>query len=153
MEVYVKTVDLEKLFDKMNKSRDIVKDMSPFWRTAGDRIKRKSMECFRKEQDPEGRPWKPWSPAYRALVLSGQMRPKGKKKHLSHKILQDTGELRRSINTRVFRDRVIIGSNLEYADKHQLGLGVPARPFIGVTRDDMTFIRKKLKQYLKLEGT
>lgn len=153
MEVYVRTFDLEKWFKRLEDKKEDVKDMSAFWQIAGDRIKRKSMECFRKEQDPEGRPWKPWSPAYRALVLSGQMRPKGKKKHLSHKILQDTGELRRSINTRVFRDRVIIGSNLEYADKHQLGIGVPARLFIGVTRDDMTFIRKKLKQYLKLEGT
>lgn len=60
-----------------------------------------------------------------------------------HKILQDTGRLRRSITAssesapgavrHLSKTSLFIGTDLDYAGTHQRGIGVPSRPFVVVT--------------------
>lgn len=73
-----------------------------------------------KKRSPGGIPWQPWSPAYAAT------------RHANHSLLINRGHLQNSIAWRLAGDTVRIGSPLSYARKHQLGEGVPARPFLDV---------------------
>ena len=65
------------------------------------------------------------------------------------KILQDTGELRRSIKYEAEDNCVKVGSNLKYARTHQFGRDkIPRRPFLGVTDNEQKHIALMYKQYL-----
>lgn len=48
----------------------------------------------------------------------------------SPQILQDTGTLRRSFNLEANNNLVRIGTNIEYAQQHEHGIGVPQRRMI-----------------------
>lgn len=83
---------------------------------------------------PDGTAWQPLSPAYYAA--------KPRNKNL---ILTLNGYLRRSIYSIRGEDTVTIGSNIPYAMTHQFGRGnIPARPFIGLSRDDENYISERL---------
>lgn len=66
-------------------------------------------------------------------------------------ILTETGQLRGSINTRIQEKNVLIGSNLEYAKKHQDGdqsKNLPARPFLVIQKEDVIEAREILLEHL-----
>jgi len=75
--------------------------------------------------DAEGRPerWKPLSKGY--MKLKQEM-----KGGVAGKILVFTGDLRRSFNIRYDDNTAEVFSGSPYAIKHQLEIGVPARPFM-----------------------
>lgn len=84
-----------------------------------------------KKYDPDGRPWRPWSPLYRAP------------KHGGHTLLDLSGALRRGIRRTSTTRQAAVGSSLIYARVHQeshtftnaFGRGitvrVPARSYLG----------------------
>jgi phage virion morphogenesis protein len=81
------------------------------------------------KEDPDGNEWPQWSDAYAA------------KRHGGHSLLEGEGLLLGSIGYAVALagDRVEIGSNMIYAATHQFGdekRNIPARPFLGLSRDD-----------------
>ena len=129
-------------------------------------------ERFDKEQTPSGEKWK---------GLSSSRVKQRMKRHKSGnmKILQDTGELRRSIQYQADDESVIIGSKLKYAKLHQFGgtittkregvykhkygptkregekysyqrqIRIPARPYLGITPSEVDHIKELLIQYMK----
>ena len=117
--------------------------LQPFMRNVGEyMVNRTIKECFDKEQSPDGQKWQPLSPAR----VKQRMK---KHKTGSMKILQDTGELRRSVRYEATNQRVAIGSKLVYAATHQFGRGnIPARPFLAVTEADRQHILRMLATYL-----
>ena len=151
MEVHVRYVGMARLIEKLRDKEEDIADMRDFWRSAGlYLVKRSVKDSFGKEQSPDGTKWPPWSEKYRK-----RMEKLGKRGR--HKILSDTGELRRSIKYLAFKDRVIVGSNLRYARRHQLGDkgwaagggGMPARPYLGVTEQDRTEILRMMYEYFR----
>lgn len=80
-------------------------------------------EGFEREQDPYGVAWTPLS-----LETVSWKRENSR----ILKILQSTGRLRASITYQADESRVIIGTNVSYAKKHQLGIGVRKREFLGI---------------------
>ncbi len=81
------------------------------------------------KQAPHGTPWPAWKPAYAATRNPGQS------------LLQGEGDLLDSITAEVHGDTAEVGSNLVYAATQQFGdpdRGIPARPYLGVSRRDMT---------------
>jgi phage virion morphogenesis protein len=94
---------------------------------------------FRNEVDPSGNNWRPDSP--RTIAMK---RAQGR----ILKTLQSTGRLRSSLAYRAESDRVVVGTNVSYAAKHQLGQGVPRREFLGVNRQDLKEIASILQDYL-----
>lgn len=75
---------------------------------------------------PDGERWKPWSTAYAARAKPNA------------KLLERTGTLIDSIAFEVGDDAVTVGSNMVYAATHQFGRGnIPARPFLGVSAEDI----------------
>lgn len=103
------------------------------------------MRSINKNFEEEGRPvkWKRLSPATIAA------RRKGPGPGMP-RILQDTGTLRASVTAvrgkgkgagkgiwKLSKAQLIIGTRVEYAAKHQLGKGVPKRPFLLFQREDV----------------
>lgn len=89
-----------------------------------------------KKYDPDGQPWRPWSPLYRAP------------RHGGHTLLELSGALRQSIRRRSTTKQASAGSSLIYARVHQhghtftnaFGRGltavVPARSYLGWGPDE-----------------
>jgi phage gpG-like protein len=73
-----------------------------------------------------GRPVK-WHPLAASTI---EQRRHGKKSQHGTKPLMDTGTLRDSVGFTATKNSVEIGPSVDYGIFHQLGLGVPARPFI-----------------------
>lgn len=79
-----------------------------------------------------------------------------KKGHWPGQILQVTGQLASSINTRYDNDSAVVGSNLDYAAIHQLGgqtgrkksVEIPARPYLKLTDDDFDEILEAIEDFL-----
>ncbi len=166
MVINIQVEGIKALQDKLNTQIKKLDNMQPFWHVVGEYIKKRTIqECFEKEQSPDGVKWKPLS----------EITHKERSKKGSYKILQDTGELRRSVRYKAFNNYVIISSNLKYSRIHQFGgkitvtprmraylrykgiylrkntqyITIPARPYLGVTQADKQHITSMFSQYLK----
>ena len=68
----------------------------------------------------------------------------------------DKAFLRRSIDYAATPEKVMVGSNLPYARIHQLGgktgkghkVDMPARPYLGVSKEDMEEVRETMADFL-----
>ena len=155
MEVHVRCIGMARLIEKLRDKEEDIADMRNFWRSVGLYLeKRSTKDCFGKEQSPDGTKWPPWSEKYRK-----RMEKLGKG---GNKILNDHGShgLLGSVKYVAFKARVIVGSNLRYARRHQLGDkgwaagggGMPARPYLGVTEQDRTEILRMMRDYFRRHG-
>jgi len=104
--------------EKFRKLEEKTRILGPAFRDAGVYMKEEIMINFSEEGRP--RKWKPLSAKY----LEYKMQKKG-----SSKILEFTGRLKNSINTQYSNDKAKVFTGVKYGVKHQMGLGVPARPF------------------------
>jgi phage virion morphogenesis protein len=85
---------------------------------------------------PSGRAWEAWSDRYAATRTGTQS------------LLMSDGHLHDSIESLVTPDKVTWGSNLVYASTHQDGTDdVPARPFLGLSRDNAREIDAELVRF------
>ena len=144
MKINIKAKGLSALSQSLQHKSDALADLTPYWRLVGMYVQKQTIkERFDKEQAPNGEKWKPLSPA-----RIKQRRKKHKTGRM--KILQDNGELRRSIHYEAGQGGVRIGSVLKYARTHQFGRGkIPARPFLSVTQNERKHIRQMLTAYIK----
>jgi len=91
--------------------------------------------------DEEGRPL-PWPPLVPATL---------RRKPAGLKILERTGRLRRSIQTRTESSRLVASTDLPYAAAHQFGAPrrrLPARPFLVLTPADTEAIAQSVTDSL-----
>ncbi|MDE5831726.1 MAG: phage virion morphogenesis protein [Desulfovibrio sp.] len=125
--------------------------------TIGETLVSGTTRRFVEEKDPQGNPWKK---SGRATEQSGQT-------------LSDTGRLRKSVTYAASANKVVVGTNLKYARIHQFGgtikakngkslkfkgrggedvfvkaVNIPARPYIGVSADDMKEVRETIKEFI-----
>jgi phage virion morphogenesis protein len=131
--------DDQKVTALLKKVKDKVGDPEPAFREIGEYMLLSTDENFEKETDPYGVPWIPNSP-----YTLARKRAAGR----IEKVLQNTGIMRASVTYQASRDRVIIGTNDKKAAKHQLGIGVPQRQFLGIGKEDKAEIIKILATYL-----
>ena len=144
MQINIQVEGLARVQQKLKVTADKLQNLTPFWQTVGMYVQRQTIrERFNKEQSPDGQKWKP-------LAESTIKRRKKRHKRGNMKILQDTGELRRSIAYEADSHSVRVGSKLKYARTHQFGRGkIPARPFLGITNNEKEHITSMFRQYLK----
>ena len=134
-------------------------DTQALMESVGEALVSGTLKRFDAEKDPEGQPWEP---SGRAQEDGGQT-------------LTDSGRLRRSIEFAATSDKVMVGSNLPYARIHQLGgkitpkkakklvfkgrggkkvavdkVTMPARPFLGVSEEDMQEVRDTFADFLSV---
>lgn len=112
-------------------------DPSPALREIGESVLLSTDIRWEQEISPEGIPWKPNS-AYTLAKKRAQGR--------IQKILQNTGILRASIRYRVDSKRLMIGTNIDYAEKNQA-----ERPFLGFSDADLQEAAQILGDYLAAE--
>ena len=144
MQINIRVEGIKQLQQKLKVTANKLSNMRQFWSSVGSYVQRQTIrERFNKEQSPDGQKWKSLAPS------TIQHRKKRHKKG-NMKILQDTGELRRSITYEAENNCVKVGSKLKYARTHQFGRGkIPARPFLGVNDAEKQHITSMFKQYLK----
>lgn len=135
----------------------------------GEALRTSTVQRFKESKDPEGRSWEPSTRLYRGK--------NGKIKQAKHKTLVDKGLLRNSIKSNPSAKGVAIGTNSIYAATHQLGdtrtikaknatglkfltlsgmrskkvvrVTIPARPFLGVSDEDMQEIKGILQDTIE----
>jgi len=96
------------------------------------KIKVIGLQSVEENFESQGRP--KWEP------LKLQTLKRRAKKGYTGGILQRTATLKKSVTGEIGKDKVTIGSNLEYAAVHQFGFRkrkIPARPFVKFTKDDI----------------
>lgn len=119
-------------------------DNTPVMNTIRHYLLSSTDQHIAKEVDPAGNPLKANTPYTRRLK---------KAKGYIDKIFQASGRNRDSINYGATKDRVVVGTNVGYMRKHQLGLeALPVRNFLGVSKEDEVEIGVILDEYLR-EGT
>ena len=145
-------------FDKaMGNAAHKLADTKALMESVGEALVSGTLGRFDAEEDPEGNKWKP---SRRAQEEGGMT-------------LTDAAILRRSIEYAATSDKVMVGSNLPYARIHQKGgtikpktgkylkfkgrggndvfvkeVTIPARPYLGVSADDMEEVKATLEDFL-----
>lgn len=151
------TTGEKRLQQYMEHLRKVAASSSHIWEDLADVLYEGTMERFDKEIDPSG---KPWQKSWRAKLQKG-------------KTLQNTGRLRDSIHKVVNGTRVSLATNVKYAGTMQNGavitakgggyltfktptggwvrlksVKVPARRFLGLSKDDAQAIILTIEGYL-----
>jgi phage virion morphogenesis protein len=103
-------------------ANQIKKNKTPMYKRIGIKVLNAIDENFRTESH-DGKRWQSLSD----LTVFARRRGPGAG---SSKILQDTGTLRRSFDFDANNSQVRVGTNIEYAQQHEFGLGVPERKMI-----------------------
>ncbi len=127
------TVKDNHLTQELNHLQTKLSNLKPLLEDIGDYLLEITENAFESESSPDGKAWRKLDPKYLNY----------KNKIGRNKKLQIEGDLARSIESIATSDRLIIGSNLEYAPIHQFGgfagknhkAFIPARPFLPVDAD------------------
>lgn len=106
----------------------------------GEMLVSSTQQRFEDQRGPDG---SSWQPSLRTQAEGGQ-------------ILVDSARLRNSIGYEASPDLILVGSNVEYAAIHQYGgkagrnlaTEVPARPFLGITPEDMAEARRIMLDFI-----
>lgn len=127
-------------------------NLRPVMTRIGMEYEKRVLDNFRRQQSPDGTPWKPLSSW---TIVGGLLRKKGYgkkgdllargRKYLANKrILIDSGALQRSVHHQATDTDVTIGSSgsIPYAAIHQFGgmagrgkkVRIPSRPWLAVNR-------------------
>jgi phage virion morphogenesis protein len=135
----IDTRSLEGAFSRLITASSKIKDKIPDF--VGQLIETQTRNRLQNEKtDPDGKAWAPWSTSY------------AKSRHKGHSLLQNTGHLLDSITYVTNNDGTVeVGSNLNYADDHQNGNSkrrVPARPYLGLSNDNLKEIAEEIGNYL-----
>lgn len=124
--------------------------IEPALKTIGHALEANIRERWDQEIDPQGNRWTP-------LKASTIKRKTKKRKPL--KILLQDDQLRYTISSQVDDGTLIVGSPQKYAAVHQLGgpvgrkgkqFRMPARPFLGISKQDEADILDEIELHLKL---
>lgn len=162
------TVNSKQVTDQLNKLVAALKDPSPAFRDIADLELAQTKSRFLRQVDPDGKKWaepftirrggpgavntqynNPWAyvkasnyhaapPGYRFFDSSR-----------GDKILRDTSTLFNSISRAYGKDYAVVGTNVEYAKKHQYGEGVKERPFLGINKTTIENVRSIFLKYME----
>ncbi len=124
-------------------------DLTPLMQDIGTLLLRSTSDRFETKEDPDGISWKQLAPS--TLQTKTNI---NKKNRANVGILVESGNLADSFSQKgamqVFQDRVIIGSDEEYAPYHQVGTKhMPKRPFLGLSSDDKSEILNALNEFIE----
>jgi phage virion morphogenesis protein len=104
-------------------------DLAELGDDAGAILESSTRGRFDTQTEPDGTPWVAWSEEYDDT------------REAKHSLLVSEGDLRDSIANFTQGSEVHVGSNQIYAAHHQIGgdeigSGVPARPYLGISATD-----------------
>ncbi|MGQ0621349.1 MAG: phage virion morphogenesis protein [Panacagrimonas sp.] len=142
----------------LRKLRERGADPKPVLRSIREYLLRAHEQRFIGQTDPDGNPWAPLSEAYKRT-----------KRKNADKVLSLDGFLRK-LTHQVDDSGLVLGTNRVYGAIHQFGASkgqfgtgkyksrkggfpipwgnIPARPFLGLGRQDVSYIAQELSDYL-----
>ena len=112
----------------------------------GGLVESQTRRRFDERRAPDGTPWAPWSESYRETRKAGQS------------LLVATGAFRDSVAWNLTGDELSVGSNLVHAAIHQEGgtsdmapgpAAIPARPWLGLSDDDVAEIQDVMGEWIQ----
>ena len=132
--------------DMLNRISRKGEDITGALNIIGERILRHTGERFTAQRDADGSPWKPLRPA----TLRHKKNPM---------ILTESHHLRGSIRHQASDNVLRVGTNKVYGAIHQLGgkagrgrkVNIPARPYLGIGKDDSKDIVEVLTDWLEVK--
>lgn len=148
------TFDTSEVVAGLRRLADRGGDLSPALRSFGEHLLRSHRRRFTPQVSPDGEPWAPLSPAYRAT-----------KKRNVDKVLVLRGYLQGTIRYQVDANTLLFGTNRVYAAVQQFGArkgefgstsrgapipwgDIPARPHVGLSDDDVQEGMRIIRDYL-----
>ena len=118
-------------------------DTEPLMEAVAGEIEQHTTHRIRKTKTaPDGATWAPWSAAY------------AHRRESHHSLLEDTGDLSKTIAGTWGEQGAEIGSVLEYAPYHQTGTSrggrdaIPARPYLGISPENENDITALVDEFL-----
>lgn len=122
-------------FKDLEKEIGRIKKFSPFLKEIGQSLEASTKLRFRTSDDPQGQEWIP----SKRVLRQGKGRT-----------LVETGRLQKSISYSSDSFEVNIGTDVEYAAKHQEGLdGLPKREFLGISAKDEEEIERIVQKHIE----
>lgn len=118
-------------------------NMRPVMKAFGEHLFRTMQQRFDQEVAPDGSPWAPLAES--TLEKRNRNARSHRGRGGSPKILTDKSDLRKDFAPFADADSVMLGTPLDYAAIHQFGgeagrldhrVNIPARPYLGVTKED-----------------
>lgn len=129
-------VDVQSRLERLQEN---VQDLTPAMEDIGEYGLLVTDRRFQTETDPDGKPWQKLS-AFTVAKKKAEGKIAG--------ILQRTGLMRSRVNYRASATSCIIGVNDVKAKKHQFGIGVPQRKFLGFSSEDKQEIIAILEDHI-----
>lgn len=113
-----------------------------FLKPIGRQLINSTNERARREVSPDFTPWPELTPAYAATKRGSHM-------------MRESGNLLGSLTREVEGNTLRVGTNRIYGAIHQFGgqagrgrkVTMPARPWLGLSRDDITMIREEFEEF------
>jgi phage virion morphogenesis protein len=131
----------QQVLDAFNRLLHAVQDPEPAWRDIGEYLLISHRDRFDRQVDPEGRPWAPLSPQYRA-----------RKSRNRDIILVFNGYLRDLLRYQTSSTEFVFGTDRIYGATHQFGdpdRNIPPRPFLGISDNDRREILDIFNDHLR----
>lgn len=137
--ISVDVIGRDSLQRELNRLLEKGTHLEPALREIGEYLIESTQLRFTQMQSPEGVPWQ----ALSKKTLAKKKRP--------DRILTESGTLADTLTYQTNHNQLMFGTNLEYGATHQFGrdeANIPARPYIGINREDQTEILEILRHHL-----
>lgn len=134
-------IDDREVIEALKRLEQAGGDLTAAFNVIGNKLLRTHKERFNQQRDPEGKPWAPLSPKYRA-----------RKKRNQDKILVLHGYLSGLLRYQAGADRLELGTDRIQGATHQFGdpkRNIPARPFLGLSDDDRRMILEVIQSHYR----
>lgn len=132
-------------FASLSKEIGRIRKFGPFLKEIGQSLEASTKLRFRDSEDPNGNEWKELSEAYLEQLRRDN---RGRRKPIRPLVL--SGRLQKSISYSADANEVNIGTDVEYAAKHQEGLdGLPKREFLGISQKDEEEIERIVQKHIE----
>ncbi len=119
-------------------------DQSQLLTDLGVEIEGQTQERFAAQQDPDGKPWQPWSESYAARRAGD-----------GGSLLRRRGDLQSDLSHQVEGEEIETGSRKVYAAPHQWGLpeaGIPQRRYLGFAPRDTDELGTLVADFVREHG-
>jgi len=129
---------LEKALQRLSQATG---NLKPAFADIGEAQLISHREGWQNQQAPDGAPWAPLDPKYRA-----------RKKRNKDKLLVLDDQLRGTLRWQAEPHQLAFGTDRVYGATHQFGraeAGIPARPFLGLSAADLREVEELIADHLR----
>jgi phage virion morphogenesis protein len=142
------------IIEALNRAAAQFNNLAPLYQSIGQILLASTRDRFEQGTTPDGKKWQAKSPE----TLQKYAKDRAGAAALSRVLFGPSGALNSSISVEPEADQVTIGSNMIYARMMQYGGtkaqfphlwgNIPARPFIGLSQEDITNIVAETEEFI-----